>query len=117
MRNRSKYPSNWEEISLSIRSAAGWRCQRCGKQCRRPGESISEFINRTNYPGDEVRLHPIKWCLTVAHLNHVESDCQPDNLLAMCAPCHLTYDAGHHAQSRIKNRLRCLEEAGQMRLF
>jgi hypothetical protein len=35
---RDQYPSNWDEIALAIKEAAGWRCQECGMQCRRPGE-------------------------------------------------------------------------------
>jgi hypothetical protein len=25
---------------------------------------------------------------------------RPENLMAMCAPCHLRYDAKHHAETR-----------------
>jgi hypothetical protein len=38
-------------------------------------------------------------------------------LMAMCAPCHLRYDAQHHAQSRKVNYRNQLEESGQLRLF
>ncbi len=117
MRNRHKYPANWEEISLSIRQRAGWSCQSCCKQCRKPKEPIQEFINRTGYDDLTVRKHPIRWCLTVAHLNHIEEDCRSENLMAMCAPCHLRYDAQHHAQSRKVNYRNQLEESGQLRLF
>jgi hypothetical protein len=118
MRNRHKYPSDWEEISLSVRQAAGWSCQKCGKPCRRAGESVSEFLARSpNLPAVEVRTHPIRWCLTVAHLNHIESDCRSENLAAMCAPCHLKYDAAHHALSRKANRMKALEQSGQLNLF
>lgn len=30
-------------------------------------------------------------------------DCRTENLKAMCAPCHLKYDAQHHAETRRKN--------------
>jgi hypothetical protein len=118
MRNRHKYPSNWEEISLLARRAADWSCQKCGKRCRRAGESVSEFLARSpDLPAAEVRTHPIRWCLTVAHLNHIESDCRVENLAAMCAPCHLKYDAAHHALSRKANRMKALEQSGQLNLF
>lgn len=118
MRNRHLYPENWEEISLSTRRAANWTCQRCGKQCRRSPESVDEFLARSpNLPAAEVRQYPIRWCLTVAHLNHTESDCRSENLLAMCTPCHLKYDAKHHAQNRKVNYRNRLEESGQLRLF
>lgn len=41
-----------------------------------------------------------KRTLTVAHLDHIERNVADTNLMAMCAPCHLRYDAKHHAMSR-----------------
>ncbi len=118
MRNRHRYPVDWEEISLLVRQNADWSCQCCGKQCRRTGESVSEFLARSpSLPAAEVQMHPIRWCLTVAHLNHIESDCRAENLMAMCAPCHLRYDAAHHAVSRKVNQVRVLEQVGQLKLF
>lgn len=96
------YPKNWKEIAKGIKEAAGWKCQKCGKQCRRPGEPFDTHRNT----------------LTVAHLNHRPEDMRPENLKALCAPCHLRYDAAHHAETRRrrrreneKNRDRCQKEA------
>lgn len=83
-----RYPSDWESISFAIKEKAGWVCQKCGKQCRKPGEPFDTH-RRT---------------LTVAHLNHTPEDGRPENLMAMCAPCHLQYDAQHHAETRRKRR-------------
>lgn len=83
-----KYPANWARIALGIKELAGWKCEQCGKQCRRPGEPFDTH----------------KRTLTVAHLNHIEMDCRPENLKAMCAPCHLRYDAKHHALTRWKKK-------------
>ena len=80
----SKYPDNWNEIALAVKIEADWQCEKCGKQCRRPGEPFDTH-QRT---------------LTVAHCNHSEMDCRPENLAAMCAPCHLRYDAKYHAGQR-----------------
>lgn len=74
--DRSKYPPNWDEIARAVKEACGWKCEGCGKQCRRPGEKHVTH----------------KLTLTVAHINHVESDCRPENLCGLCAPCHLAYD-------------------------
>ena len=79
-----KYPADWERIARAVKDAAGWRCQACGKQCRKPGEPFDTH----------------KRTLTVAHLNHDPADCSEENLMAMCAPCHLRYDARHHAETR-----------------
>lgn len=86
--DKKRYPSDWKEIALSIKEAAGWKCQKCGKQCRRPGEPFDTHRNT----------------LTVAHLNHTPEDVRPENLMAMCAPCHLRYDAKHHAETRRSKR-------------
>ena len=86
--DRKRYPADWDEIAFRIKSQAGWKCQVCGKQCRKPGEPFDTH-RRT---------------LTVAHLNHIPEDCSDGNLKAMCAVCHLRYDARHHAETRKKRR-------------
>lgn len=83
-----KYPDNWKDISWNIKQSCGWVCQKCGKQCRKPGEPFDTHRNT----------------LTVAHLNHEPKDIRPENLMAMCAPCHLRYDAKHHAETRRRNK-------------
>lgn len=35
---RDQYPTDWDEIAMAVKEAAGWRCQECGMQCRRPRE-------------------------------------------------------------------------------
>lgn len=117
MHNRHLYPENWEEISLAIREKSNWTCQKCGKFCRKPGESIWEFIVRAELTDLSVARHPMRWCLTVGHLNHDPSDCSEENLLAMCAPCHLKNDADRHVQTRRANQIARLERCGQLRLF
>ncbi len=79
----SQYPPDWKEIAHQVKEKAGWRCQMCGKKCREPGAPFDTHRNT----------------LTVAHLDH-----DPENpearLLAMCAPCHLRYDAAEKARRR-----------------
>lgn len=86
--DRKRYPREWNQIALQIKEETGWKCQQCGKQCRRPGETFDTH----------------KRTLTVAHLNHIPEDCRKENLKAMCAPCHLRYDAAHHAETRRAHR-------------
>ena len=86
---RERYPANWKQIALEVKERADWKCQRCGRQCRRPGEPFDTHRNT----------------LTVAHLNHVPEDIRPENLMAMCSACHLRYDAAHHVETRKKKRL------------
>lgn len=89
--DRKRYPKNWQVIARKIKDEADWKCEFCHKQCRRPGEPFDTH----------------KRTLTVAHLNHTPEDCRRENLKALCAPCHLRYDAKHHAQTRAKRRTQC----------
>jgi hypothetical protein len=78
-----RYTDDWNEIALSIKERAGWRCSKCGMQCLRPGEDVagltkSEKAART---------------LTVHHWNRDPEDNRPGNLAALCSGCHLSY---HH---------------------
>lgn len=86
---RERYPDDWEQIAHMIKQNAEWKCEVCGKQCRLPGEPFDTH----------------KRTLTVAHLNHMPEDVRPENLKAMCAPCHLRYDAKHHVETRKSRRV------------
>lgn len=86
--DRKRYPESWKQIAYDIKEKADWKCQVCGKQCRRPDEPFDTH----------------KRTLTVAHLNHTPEDCREENLKAMCAGCHLRYDAKHHAETRKHKR-------------
>lgn len=90
--DRKRYPIDWEQIARRKKDSVGWKCESCGKQCRKPGEP---FVTH-------------KYTLTVAHLNHIPEDIRPENLCAMCAPCHLKYDAKHHAETR-KRKMYCAD--------
>lgn len=85
--DKRRYPLQWQSIAKSVKDRAEWKCEQCGKQCRRPGEPFDTH-RRT---------------LTVAHLDHTPENCDEGNLRAMCAPCHLQYDAQQHAESRKRN--------------
>ena len=88
--DKSKYPSDWNTIAEAIKDAADWQCEQCGMQCRRRGEEFDTH----------------KRTLTVAHINHVEMDCRPENLVALCSGCHLKYDAPRKAmQKRAQKRI------------
>ena len=92
--DRTKYPANWDEIASRIKDQAGWKCEQCGKQCR--------------FPGEEFDTH--KRTLTCAHINHVEMDCRPENLVALCPRCHLAYDQTRKVMQRLaKKRIQSVE--------
>jgi len=80
--NKKLYPDNWYEISYRIRfGRAGGRCEHNGCMA----------VNGMPHPitGSMV-------VLTVAHLDHDPSNCDDDNLEAMCQKCYLRYDQHHH---------------------
>jgi len=82
--NKNKYPKNWKEISIKIRT------ERANNKC--------EFCEAENY-----QPHPItksKVILTVAHLDHNPENCSEENLKALCQKCHLNYDLKYHIENR-----------------
>ena len=85
---RALYPKDWPAISLARREAAGWKCEWC--------------------PAEQGKPHPVtgsKVVLTVAHLDHDESNCRDENLRALCQRCHNTYDAPNR-RAGIRERAR-----------
>jgi len=78
-KDKSLYPPDWAEIALREKERAHWMCEECGADCHAP----SSQHNR----------------LTVHHLDHNPANCAPDNLIALCAPCHLRADSKHHARN------------------
>lgn len=118
--NRALYPPHWEQISLAARERAGNRCQVCGAENGaygwREGGKFINFVNliEGKYP------HPIpvskitKIVLTVAHLDHNPSNCEDENLRALCQRCHLAYDVDHHARNAAATRRRKKIDAGQL---
>lgn len=109
---RDLYPESWNQIAIDIKVAVNWRCEECGKACRRSGESLVDFCKRTGKDFDLLQ-NPQRWTLTVAHLNHIPADVRDENLKAMCAPCHGRMDLKAMA---LKKRLK-RERNGQLSLF
>lgn len=118
--NKSKYPDNWDEISLRIREEAGQKCEWCQKpngqmiRVLSGGRWLDPVANWwrdnrgwricTDSQPALTEGKEIKVILTVAHLNHKPEDCRRENLRALCQSCHLTYDAPHKAAERRKRK-------------
>lgn len=119
---RGLYPSDWPAISARIRERAGNRCEWCGARNGAVGYrdeggvfhelSPTEADATVAEGGQTVRI-----VLTVAHLDHAPSNCDDNNLAALCQQCHLRYDRHEHARHAAETRRRKLEEAGQRRLL
>lgn len=132
-----RYAPNWREIRAMIIARAGERCE-CTGQCGhkhsdgRCGVPNRARINRgIDFPwrwmreddrfdlleSDYVSLaeeayqysdDAIRVVLTVAHIDHDESNNDPANLLAMCQFCHLSMDREDNARRRRENiRVKC----------
>jgi 5-methylcytosine-specific restriction endonuclease McrA len=56
---------------------------------------------------------PTRFTLTVAHLDHNPANCDRANLKALCAPCHLRYDAPLHRANAAKTRAAKREKRDQ----
>ena len=109
--NRHRYPGDWPTISLAIKTRAAWRCE-CLGECRRgthPGRCPNRHGQASYGTGSLV-------VLTTAHLNHTPEDCDPGNLRAMCAGCHLHYDRGHHRVTAATTRAAAIATTGQLAL-
>lgn len=124
--NRGRYPADWPLISQRIRlGRAANRCE-CRGECGTPHDRPPWDLDDADPPrcdswgGDltvsERTGREYVVVLTVAHLDHVPEHCEDANLRAMCQPCHLRYDADHHAATRAATRAAQLEAAGQGRL-
>lgn len=111
--NRARYPHDWPEISLRIRTErADGRCE-CAGECGR-GTHTGRCPNRNGLPAYGTGSRVV---LTVAHLDHTPEHCDPGNLRAMCQGCHLHYDRDHHRQTAAATRRAAIEAAGQLVLL
>src|SRR5579885_1564289 len=123
--DRSRYPANWNDIALSVKQAANWTCQGCGRPCRKPDENLFDFVKRIqgcNYAELDwvnqtaiatIGAHPQRYTLTTAHLDQDPGNNAPDNLKALCSVCHLRHDRPFQEANRLAKR----ERFGQLTVF
>ena len=133
--NRALYPDDWDAIALEVKNQADWECEHCGRPCRPPGRDWADFVmydlsilsqwereTSEEVYDDETGEwgyveKPQRFTLTVSHKDHDPGNCDRANLQALCAPCHLRYDAAHHAATRKRNRRKKQECEGQLTLL
>ena len=113
MRNRDRYPDDWEEIALTVKQSANWTCSKCGLQCL----STDEKLQSTNL-SPIIRYKAInnlsllllwvmilqqwltdkslraKYTLTVHHSDYDPSNNELSNLIPLCSACHLYMHRG-----------------------
>ena len=123
-----RYPPNWlSEIRPRILKRANNCCERCGlknhstafsimlrdrqkTEWRATNEEAIQLAKDSGWMCDlsDPIIKPVKVILTVAHLDHDESnwDVKDDRLKALCQICHLRYDAKEKAKrTKLKNKL------------
>jgi len=104
---RARYPEDWEAIALRVKHEANWCCQQCQRPCRKPSESLADFLQRVKQwrRGRSPRPAkfeeaPRRYLLTVAHLDQQPSNQAPSNLKALCTVCHLQFDSRFRAKQK-----------------
>lgn len=118
--DRSLYPENWNAIALAVKEAADWKCQECGRHCLKPGEDIEDFLYRISTGRfsecpviEEFHLHPKRFEMSAAHLDHQPQNCDRANLKALCSVCHCRYDLRQMPRKKMLKR----ERLGQLNLL
>ena len=79
--SKSRYSENWKELATAMKSAVGWRCQKCNKLCLQPGQEIPDWTKSQRRA----------YTLQVHHWNRDPSDNRLQNLVCLCSSCHLYY--------------------------
>lgn len=109
----SRYPSNWKtEIVPAVLNRANNRCESCDVKNKQKLFAVRlyvkedgryklrslwmhEYSDAARIESDPNFIRKIKVVLTVAHLDHDETNhsVQLTRLKALCQMCHLRYDA------------------------
>ena len=111
IRDRDRYPADWDQIALAVKQEAEWCCEHCGKPCKRPDEDWPQFYQRMGWRPDSGKKRG-RYVLTVSHQDQDPQNCDRANLKALCSVCHLNYDRSFRPTQR---RLRA-EWHGQLRI-
>ena len=95
--NKKLYPSNWKQIRQDILQRPNTQCEFCG---------IEKYFIKEN--GSKV-------VLTIAHLDQDPTNCDYNNLRALCQKCHNKLDAPFRAIHRKQNKLKTEQTKGEQR--
>lgn len=121
MFRRERYPTDWKQITAGIRLRANNRCEACSAP---NGEVIARHVDGKSYMLDRGAVFDaetgehlgyargseydaerfVRVVLTVAHLDHNESNNDPSNLRALCQMHHLRHDARDNARRRAQSK-------------
>ncbi|MBW4599865.1 MAG: HNH endonuclease [Calothrix sp. FI2-JRJ7] len=76
------YPSNWKELTIDIKNSAEWKCQKCGRICIKPGDTIPSDWSKSRRHAHKLQVH---------HWDRNPANNSVSNLAVLCAGCHLFY--------------------------
>lgn len=139
-KKRYTYPDDWGQIAREVKERAGWKCSQCGAP---HGVLITRLIAnpyiwqewREGMMGkyDEfIWRPPVKVVCSVHHMGVPKpdgspgdsldkSDNRPENLICLCARCHLIADlevSKKHAQeTKRENKHQLILSSGQLELW
>lgn len=111
MRNKKEYPENWsDEIRPAILKRDGYKCRICGMRHRSyivmPPDGLFFYIDKDEVEEYKLNGHKAyQVFLQVAHLNHDRSNCNPLNLVTLCASHHHAHDMSWKLLKRKSNNV------------
>jgi hypothetical protein len=123
------YPPEWEtEIRPAILKRANNHCEWCGIEnhtwlWRHPHDDCWHIWSHNLQDGRRWYGENATECrvfirLTIAHIHDSDpSNCDPDNLAALCEACHNRHDAKMRVMNIIRRQNAEREAAGQLRLL
>jgi len=115
MRNKDRYPANWNDtIRPKALEKANYRCSKCNvvhRFCYVFDENGKRYkINKSEIQEyKEAGLKAYQVFLQVAHLDNDPNNNEEENLRVFCAKCHLANDKEYKNLLR-KSKLREKEE-------
>jgi hypothetical protein len=139
-KKRYTYPDDWKQIAREIKEAALWRCTHCFAP---HGVLINRLIanpyiwqeHREGMMGqyeEFLWLPPVKVVLSVHHMGVTKpdgspgdsldkSDNRPENLICLCARCHLIADLEvskkHRKETIQAKKLKRIQSSGQLEIW
>ena len=92
--NYNDYPPEWKDtIRPAILKRDNYTCQNCGiaHRSRVYKNKSGGYVVCDDFIQEWAKAQGFKvftLFLQVAHLNHIKSDCRPENLRSLCPKCH-----------------------------
>lgn len=136
-KKRYTYSDDWQQIAREVKERAGWKCTRCnaphGEFIRRRKDNPYIWKLSTEGTKADRDWHAAKRLIVSVHHMGVtkpdgspgdsldKSDNRPENLIALCARCHLIADLEvskkHRKETIAENKLKQIQSSGQLEIW